>query len=102
MSIIPVAILFLIWDAYAVANGHWKFDPEQVLGIYGPFEIPLDKITFFDSSAGLSTINLSDTFGAPSYTYPTPLMNLNLQNTYAFEVITTTADTAQLSKIIPN
>ena len=31
MSIIPVAILFLIWDAYAVASGHWKFDPEQIL-----------------------------------------------------------------------
>lgn len=47
MSIIPVAILFLIWDAYAVANGHWKFDPEQVLGIYGPFEIPLEEYLFF-------------------------------------------------------
>ncbi len=57
---------------------------------------------FFDSSAGYSTINLSDTFGAPSYAYPLPMMNLNMQNTYAFEVITTTADTAQLSKIIPN
>ena len=31
MSIIPIAILFLIWDAYAVASGHWKFDPEQIL-----------------------------------------------------------------------
>ena len=47
MSIIPVAILFLIWDAYAVANGHWKFDSEQVLGIYGPFEIPLEEYLFF-------------------------------------------------------
>ena len=47
MSIIPVAILFLIWDAYAVANGHWKFDQEQILGIYGPFEIPLEEYLFF-------------------------------------------------------
>ena len=47
MSIIPVAILFLTWDAYAVANGHWKFDPEQVVGIYGPFEIPLEEYLFF-------------------------------------------------------
>jgi hypothetical protein len=61
-----------------------------------------NRITFFDSSAGMSTINLSDTFGAPSYSYPTPMMNLNMQCTYAFEVTTTTADTAQLSKIIPN
>ena len=47
MSIIPVAILFLTWDAYAVANGHWIFDPDQVLGIYGPFEIPLEEYLFF-------------------------------------------------------
>jgi lycopene cyclase domain-containing protein len=47
MSIFPVAILFLIWDAYAVASGHWKFDPDQVLGIYGPFGIPLEEYLFF-------------------------------------------------------
>ena len=47
ISIIPIAILFLIWDAYAVANGHWKFDPDQVLGIYGPFGIPLEEYLFF-------------------------------------------------------
>ena len=47
MSVIPVAIPFLIWDAYAVANGHWKFDSEQILGIYGPFYIPLEEFFFF-------------------------------------------------------
>jgi len=47
MSVLPVAIPFLIWDAYAVANGHWKFDSEQILGIYGPFSIPLEEFLFF-------------------------------------------------------
>lgn len=47
MSIIPVAIPFIIWDAYAVANGHWKFDSKQILGIYGPFNIPLEEFLFF-------------------------------------------------------
>ncbi len=47
LSIIPVAIPFIIWDAYAVANGHWEFDPEQILGIYGPFRIPLEEFLFF-------------------------------------------------------
>lgn len=61
-----------------------------------------NTFSFFDSSAGPSLINLSDTFGAPSYSYPLPMLNMNMQNTFAFEVITTTADTAQLSKIIPN
>ena len=47
LSIIPVAIPFIIWDAYAVANGHWKFDPKQILRIYGPFKIPLEEFLFF-------------------------------------------------------
>ena len=47
LSIIPVAIPFIIWDAYAVANGHWKFDSKQILGIYGPCEIPLEEFLFF-------------------------------------------------------
>ena len=47
MSIIPVAIPFIICDAYAIANGHWKFDPDQTLGIYGPFGIPLEEVLFF-------------------------------------------------------
>ena len=46
-AIAPVALCFLIWDAYAVANGHWKFDPDQILGIYGPFSIPLEEYLFF-------------------------------------------------------
>ena len=47
MSIIPVAILFLIWDAYAISKGHWFFDREQMLGIVGPLNIPLEEYLFF-------------------------------------------------------
>ena len=46
-SILPVAILFLIWDAYAIANHHWYFDKKQILGIYIPFHIPLEEVLFF-------------------------------------------------------
>jgi hypothetical protein len=62
-----------------------------------------NSITYYEPSImNSNTVSLSDTFGAPAYSYPTPMMNLNMQCTYAFEVTTTTADTAQLSKIIPN
>ena len=47
MSIAPVSIFFLIWDAYAIKNGHWFFDRQQMLGIYGPFSIPLEEYLFF-------------------------------------------------------
>jgi lycopene cyclase domain-containing protein len=47
LSIFPVSVIFLIWDYYAVASGHWKFDPAQVVGIYGPKGVPLEEFLFF-------------------------------------------------------
>jgi len=47
LSISPTAIVFLIWDYYAVSNGHWFFDPKQVVGIYGFAGIPLEEFLFF-------------------------------------------------------
>lgn len=46
-AIVPVAILFLFWDAFAINKGHWKFDKEQILGIFGPAGIPLEEFLFF-------------------------------------------------------
>ena len=58
LSILPPAIVFLLWDYYAVTRGHWKFDKEQVVGIYGPAGIPLEEFLFFIvvPLAGLMTI----------------------------------------------
>lgn len=58
LSIIPTALIFLVWDYYAVTRGHWKFDKEQVVGIYGPAGIPLEEFLFFIvvPLAGLMTI----------------------------------------------
>lgn len=47
LSVAPVAIFFLAWDAYAIKEQHWIFDPQQILGIYGPFRIPLEEFLFF-------------------------------------------------------
>lgn len=47
MSILPPALFFLIWDAIAVSRGHWSFDPKQIVGIYGPFHLPLEEFLFF-------------------------------------------------------
>lgn len=46
-SILPVSTLFILWDAYAVSQGHWFFDREQIVGIFGPFDIPLEEYLFF-------------------------------------------------------
>ena len=47
MAIAPVAACFLLWDAYAIANKHWYFDKEQIIGLFGPLNIPLEEYLFF-------------------------------------------------------
>ena len=47
ISVLPVSLFFLAWDAYAIDQGHWFFDREQMLGIVGPFNIPLEEYLFF-------------------------------------------------------
>lgn len=47
ISIAPPAILFLCWDGFAIAEGHWYFDTKQILSLYGPFNIPFEEYLFF-------------------------------------------------------
>jgi lycopene cyclase domain-containing protein len=46
-AILPVSLIFIAWDAYAIDQGHWSFDNKQILGIFGPFGIPLEEYLFF-------------------------------------------------------
>jgi lycopene cyclase domain-containing protein len=46
-AILPVSLIFIVWDAYAIHEGHWHFDSNQILGIFGPFGIPLEEYLFF-------------------------------------------------------
>ena len=41
---IPV---FIVWDAFAIAQGHWFFDYGQMTGIIGPLGVPLEEYLFF-------------------------------------------------------
>ncbi len=47
MAILPVSIVFLAWDAFAIQQEHWTFDKAQILGIIGPLNIPLEEYLFF-------------------------------------------------------
>ena len=47
MAILPVSIVFLAWDAFAIKQEHWTFDSAQILGIIGPLNIPLEEYLFF-------------------------------------------------------
>jgi lycopene cyclase domain-containing protein len=47
LTLLPVAVIFGLWDLAAIAAGHWTFDPEQTTGIMLPGELPLDELLFF-------------------------------------------------------
>jgi lycopene cyclase domain-containing protein len=46
-AVLPVALVFLVWDALAIAAGVWDYAPGHVTGIRAPFAVPLEEILFF-------------------------------------------------------
>jgi lycopene cyclase domain-containing protein len=46
-TIIPVALVFVMWDLAAIAGGHWSFDARQLLGVWLPGGLPLEEVLFF-------------------------------------------------------
>lgn len=46
-AVLPVALVFLIWDAIAVAADVWWYNPRYILGIVAPGNLPLEELLFF-------------------------------------------------------
>ncbi len=47
LTIVPVVVVFVAWDTYAVAAGHWSFDAGRLLGVTLPGGVPIDEVLFF-------------------------------------------------------
>jgi len=47
LTVLPVAVIFVLWDVAAIAAGHWTFDPGQTTGVLLPGSLPLDELLFF-------------------------------------------------------
>jgi lycopene cyclase domain-containing protein len=47
LTLLPVVVVFVLWDLAAIAAGHWTFDPEQTTGVLFPGGLPLDELLFF-------------------------------------------------------
>ena len=47
LSLLPVLVVFLTWDLYAVAAGHWEFDRSQTLPPRLPGGLPVEELLFF-------------------------------------------------------
>ena len=46
LSILPVAVDFVVWDVAATRVGHWAFDPGQTLSVR-VLDLPLEELAFF-------------------------------------------------------
>ena len=47
LTLLPVVVVFGLWDLAAIAAGHWTFDPAQTTGVLLPGGLPLDEVLFF-------------------------------------------------------
>ncbi|TSA52446.1 MAG: lycopene cyclase domain-containing protein [Actinobacteria bacterium] len=47
LTILPVGIAFVLWDRFAITQGHWSFDSAQVLNIDRIWGLPLEEYLFF-------------------------------------------------------
>ena len=47
LTLLPVLVVFVLWDLAAIAAGHWTFDPDQTTGVRLPGGVPLDEVLFF-------------------------------------------------------
>lgn len=46
-AVAPVAAVFLVWDAVAIAAGVWTYNPRYISGVHLPFRVPLEEGLFF-------------------------------------------------------
>jgi lycopene cyclase domain-containing protein len=47
LTLLPVLVVFVVWDAWAIAAGHWRFDRGLTLGWTLPGGVPVEELLFF-------------------------------------------------------
>ena len=47
LTLVPVVVVFVGWDLAAIAAGHWRYDPGQLVGLTLPGGLPLEELLFF-------------------------------------------------------
>lgn len=46
-ALLPTVVLFLVWDAIAVARDNWQYNPRYVTGWDLPFSVPVEELVLF-------------------------------------------------------
>jgi lycopene cyclase domain-containing protein len=46
-ALVPVALVFSIWDVAGIARDHWSYNPRFVSGLQLVFGMPVEELVFF-------------------------------------------------------
>jgi lycopene cyclase domain-containing protein len=47
LTVLPVVVVFVTWDLWAISRGQWSFDRGQLLGVVLPGGLPIEEVAFF-------------------------------------------------------
>jgi lycopene cyclase domain-containing protein len=47
LTLLPVVVVFVAWDVYAIARHQWSYDRAQTSGVLLPERLPLEELLFF-------------------------------------------------------
>lgn len=47
LALLPVVVVFSLWDAVAIARGHWDYNAARTTGWLLPGAVPVEEIVFF-------------------------------------------------------
>ncbi|HEY3410275.1 MAG TPA: lycopene cyclase domain-containing protein [Propionicimonas sp.] len=47
LAVLPLLVIFYVWDAVAIARGHWDYSPAHTTGWLLPFAVPVEEVVFF-------------------------------------------------------
>ncbi|MDN5606234.1 MAG: lycopene cyclase domain-containing protein [Kocuria sp.] len=47
LVLVPVVLIFSVWDTIAVGRDYWTYDPLQTLAVELPGGLPLEEVLFF-------------------------------------------------------
>jgi lycopene cyclase domain-containing protein len=46
-AVLPVVVVFSVWDVLGILAGHWSYHPEFVTGARLAFGMPVEELVFF-------------------------------------------------------
>ena len=46
LTLLPVFVVFTVWDVLAIRAGHWAYDPRQTTGLRIG-DVPIEELLFF-------------------------------------------------------